>query len=968
MLRRHLCVSEARALLNNSYYFLPVADQACNCGKSVFTAFARQCRRRPRNCQRGGLKVQLRNSQALGATRAFNCAGPHSLISRQDGEKVPEDSLTETRKMGAPLTIESLFQAFSALSAAQEAAVLRLRGPPAADATLSQTWRVLAEVRRLHEMRRQVINRAKRLHRCEAALRLASNKSFTRGSGSALARIGVLDDAACYLPVTVALALRAAADRLSIQVDALPSRQLLLLCENLAKVDCCLPSLMTALLERLIAQASCLQAYDVALGLQVIVLLLRQSEHRHAPASPAASAEELYKISQQKHEGQEHEDLYISEAGTAAASVGPDLQLQQLCLVAATRLLEVLTSNADVRRSLSVRMAVRTAEACTRLAKHSWVQSKPPNLSANFAAAVVGGPSTGVPPRSREHSIRATSRGCLESSNGSFAKIAGEKRPSLADSISSSAEMATCEPAAAGIVQRAHAPKTVTVSNVDSAGQVLRAALALRIRQSLAPRAASLLLKEACAVQQHQEGRSTQCALHWTLDSVGAAMAAATSGGLTQATSARLLRQLFQRLRRSQLRKMHHQPVRFRQLEALATDEDQRALVAKGDKLGFGPHAATLGLTPVILASICHSLATSGFKLEKTQLSFLLSLIQASFKEDIGKEILPISDIKELPSDHPDGHIRGEDCTVSRSVSPNMRWGIGSSRASPETSSQTSPPSYPCKVAAFYKEWCLVLWACAKLLKSAASYCPQENYAILKVQEWLIEDMLAKLVELLPVADPHDVGQIAAGLRLLLLVSIKRQANIKPSDPLFSNSQSPLVLRQSCYPVSKLLFVLQSIGKHLMQHSEDFGLLELLECLRLFVHLDLLHYLDIEWEAEPCREARDAQAHRQSEKRSFASRAQSDILDSSTTVCATSILHCSLTRLVSLMKPEHPREVMHRRTSFGTQRQSQEHVVIQRQVVIEFACKGLTLTVLLCQAQFKSAAGLSAACDAARCL
>ncbi|KAL8442454.1 hypothetical protein Emed_007261 [Eimeria media] len=788
-----------------------------------------------------------RVARILGLARLHNST---SLIT--------EEQAAET---GCSTTPEE--SALTTLIEAQKAAVRPLESN--GDTTLSQAWKALVEVEQLMEAQRHLIRNASRLQRSQRFSHAASatQTSAKTDLPSPSPIQSVTDAPPCLSPSEVA-SFRGVANGIAAQGGHLPTRQLLLFCEKLERMGCCTPSLKAAVLRRLISRSSSLQPYEVALGLQVVALLMRSSEPREVL--------EMYGLRMQD---------------AAATRDSPDSHIQELCLAAATQLLDILAHNEVLRRRLSVRMLVRTAEACGLLCKQAQSQPNPKGSPATFAAAAAAAASLGALHDGEAASVAAAMTvGGGDSCPGHFVQVSAAHGDRLSLSSCDKAAMGSdsCE-LVEGAVQP-DAEKACAVKEGKAGSQLLKAAWARRIRLSLAPRAAAVLLEEACARQQHGQGASAHADPTWGVESVRAAIATASSGFLTHPTRAKLLKKLLLRLPQLQHRPLN--PKDNRQVRAREHSETESCY---GEIVGSGSEAATPRVTPIVLASVCHSLATSGIPFSSRQITSIFQLIKVSFPVDdeglaFGKEL---------------------SCSLANAVH-------GMHQASPQrvsgsrSSGLISCMQYTCDVAAFYGEWATVLWAGSRLLKTIASSAPQDPI-LFEGQQLLVELLLPGLIERLSVAEPRNVGQIADALRVLLLADAKMHALTQ--DPCM-----PLLLRQRLQPIDKLLTTLQALGRHLVEYSQAFGAVELLECLRLFVQLDLLYCLDVELGVKACEVPSSAEAQKHIVKLAPSTKINSNAM---TTVSAAGILRSALPRLLTLIDSECMQ--MRGTSSFEGQRQ-----------------------------------------------
>ncbi|KAL8272926.1 hypothetical protein Esti_003157 [Eimeria stiedai] len=794
----------------------------------------------------------LRYGGATPVFRTRDFAGLHALTSLV-AEGQPVDTVGATTPEDAT---------FAALAAAQEAAVLPLKS--AANTTLSEAWKAVVEVGHLLEAQRRLLHCAKRLQRSQAFLCIASQTQSLLKTEPTAASFQSVTTAACCLPPTVLTSLREVANGVAAQCTDLPIRRLLLFCEKLERMDCCTPSLTAAVLQRLISRSAFLQPYEVALGLQVVALLM----------NPGGPREVL--------------EVYGLRMQQAASTRNNHPEIQQMCLAAAAQLLDMLIHNEILRRKLSVRMLVRTAEACGRLFRQAQNEPEPHGSPTMFAAAAAGAASLGALQDGEGGSMApSTAVGSGFSCLGFSVRVNARNGNRL---TLTNCDGATMGSGSCRLIEGALQPATQKASALPegkAAGRLLMAACARRIRLSLAPRAAALLLEEACARQQHEKAAAAHRDLAWGVESVRAAMATASSGSQTQPTRVRLLNKLLLRLRQLQRRPLDSRE--GRQVEAREKSETEDSYE---EQVGCDTEASTLGVAPIALASVCHSLATSGITFSTRQLDFIFRLIQASLPVDDGGVASTTGLRNQQLVQHTICSLANEVHAV-RQASSQAASGSGSSgtRNSPSLPARLQ---YPCKFAAFYGEWTTVLWAGARLLKTVASPSAQDSILI-GGHQLLAGQLLPRLVERLSVAEPRDVGQIADALRLLLLVDAKTHAFTQ-------DSHMPLLLRQKLQPVDRLLAMLQALGRHLVQHSQTFGAVEILECLRLFVQLDLLYCLDVELEGKACKVPPSAGAQKQTMERGgpalFATK------HSAMVVSATGVLCSALPRLLTLVGHE----------------------------------------------------------------
>ncbi|KAL8450641.1 hypothetical protein Emag_003124 [Eimeria magna] len=797
----------------------------------------------------------LRYGEATRVARILGFARLHSSTSLVAEGQPAEKGCSKTPEEAA----------LAALVAAQEAAVRSVKS--AADTTLSQAWKAVVEVEHLLEAQRHLIRRAKRLQRSRAFFHVACDTQPLAKTALTAPSVQLVTDAACCLPSPVVAFFRELANGVAAQGVNLHTQQLLLLCEKLERMDCCTSSLKAAVLQRLIVRSSSLQPYEVALGLQVVALLMKPSEPR-----------EVLGVYGLRMEG-------------AAATRDNHTDIQQMCLAAATQLLGILAHNKVFRRKLSVRMLVRTAEACRLLSRQAHSEPELQGSPAMFAAAVAAAASLGALQDSESGSIAASSNvGGGNSCRDHFVRVsaAHEDRLSLTACDRATMGSASCR-LIKGAVESA-AEKACAVPGGKVASQLIMAAWARRMRLSLAPRAAAVLLEEACARQQHEQGAAAHIDPAWGVESVRTAMTTATSKFLTQPTRLRLLKKLLLRLRQ-----LHHRPLDLREGRHVRAREDSETEGPYEEMMGSDSEAPTSRVNPVALASICHSLAISCVTFSSPQLHSVFRLIQASFSVDDGG-------VASARGPRDQRLLEQPSCSLANAVHvihqdfPQKVPGSGSSDTRDSTSGLPSRLQYPCDVAAFYGEWATVLWAGARLLKTVASSSPQDP-VLFEGRLLLVGQLLPHLIERLCVAEPRNVGQIADALRLLLLVDAKTHG-------LTHESCMPLLLQQRLQPADKLLATVQALGRHLVQYIQAFGAVELLECLRLFLQLDLLHCLDAELEAKAFEVSSGAAAQKQIVMRGrlpLCATKHSEAM----TVSAAGVLRSALPRLLTLTDPEY---------------------------------------------------------------
>lgn len=768
-------------------------------------------------------------------------------------------------------TLEDVPRTLQLIEAAQEAAALRISQSFTGQLRPSELRAAVKDLRRLQGKRGQILRSAVRLQRLRSCAGLT--KASRQIGGNTFAEI----TGRCGLTPTVASSLRATADRIATGAGLIPTRQLLLLCDGLAQLGCCSPSLAAAALQRILVQASQLDACNVALGVQVAAVLLKHpASYMHFDGTKSASdqphegiaphgvhgqleAAETTPIGRRRRSASPRPAAAVLPEGVrrrfAAActeepqdrelevpAVRDDGAVERLGLLVATRLLSALGGNEALRKRLPIRICVRTAEACAQLAKQRSNKQEPlAHSPAAFSGAVT------LP------YYAATSLSLLQSCGmtgeledfGTGQGRGGMPAPGM---LPRDAPLATARhsaiddrrPSYASPAGALQIPPSSAVAITDSgaAGKVAAAALRRRIQQSLAPSVVALLLSEAAA-RQHRGGAEPygddQDPQGWSGELLGVAMKAAATGVQVQSTRKKLLLQLLRHLQRHSSNLP--QP----------TEQFQQGM-ARDDRF-ITSQTFPVGTTPV-LASVCHSLASAGLSIRKPGLTFLIDAIRASLPAHILTETAtswgPAIRSERSPGGRSSG-CDGDPADAVGAFAPSRLADCISMDIQHAASSLPADASNASEIAAFYGEWCVILWAGAKLLKAAAGSLPPDDPVILATQRLLVKQLLAELIARLPVAEPPDVAQIAEALRLLLLIDMKMETSPYVIAPGCFDPRRPLILRQRLLPAHELLSTLQALARHFMQHTDRFGALEIIGFLRLFAQLDLLHYLDLEW-------------------------------------------------------------------------------------------------------------------------
>lgn len=834
-----------------------------------------------------------------------------------------------------------IYRRLVAISAAQAATVLPLQGPGFDQLSPSQTRAVVSEIRRLHETRRQLIRRATRLQRVHSGFGVSTKGECFLKSCSNSGFVDALDRPYCSLPLTVISSLRATADRIAAIDDNVSIRQKLLFCHDLSKLGCCTLPLAASVLKQLLEKAFSLQLSDVALGVQVVASLLKQPGlweiYQESTSSSSIIATHRRKRALASHDQLRLADMTVGRRRRIAAAVhaadglaspacadqcchspksdvllqsrqlvvpaGRDEEvMQKLCLITVTRLLEILASSGSIRKKIPVQTCVRTADACAQMAKERPSTSEPPGSPATFVAALTTASHELSLLLGRYDSIGRESGHYL---TGGVTAASPKGKPWSVDATFATDEEA---PSArrgrppdrtsrvAGVAQ----VSTVHVAGSDGGAGVVMAALWRRIQQSLAPRVAVLLLREACSHKFSSDSEQLLAGHGWSGAWVGIAMSAAATGAPTQSTRRKLLLKLFRRLQTCLFRVPQQQQLGACASGAMAAAGRLQTAASYDDQL-VRNRPSEVGIAPSSLAAVCRSLASSGVSIGEPELALLFGAICESLHTN-ANTLTSYDGLEEFiksPPDEPDLE------PGSLAVDHTHLQHASSEHGSETSVAVSSKPASDCLsvFSAFYKEWCIVLWAGAKILKaSVASLSPEES-AVLAAKVVLVRQLLTELVARLPAAEPQDVAKICEALRLLLLLE-GAEASSRPTIAALRASWKPLLLRQRLLPANELTWMLQTLGRHFVQHSDCFESLEILEVLRLFVQLDLLYYLNIQAGARTkCANAMDMEAQGQchGEKQVPCSGKEREVVQEVTHV---GFLRCALLRLFELINSQ----------------------------------------------------------------
>ncbi|CDI80625.1 hypothetical protein, conserved [Eimeria acervulina] len=280
------------------------------------------------------------------------------------------------------------------------------------------------------------------------------------------------------------------------------------------------------------------------------------------------------------------------------------------------------------------------------------------------------------------------------------------------------------------------------------------------------------------------------------------------------------------------------------------------------------------------LAVICRSLAASGLSLDRGGLSFLLECIVASlsssaslkgewsfrglfgsregggsskgsskdsaaaaFSAAAAAAATPLCSTAAAHAHSATGSCHADAATAAPATAASSCPAAAAAGAVAAPAAAAVSTAFAEAVAA-YGSWCTVFWAAAKVLKASCVSVQPRDPLYLNLQKLLVQQLLLPLVATLAAAEPADAGQIAEGLRLLLLLDLKVAANASRSEGSWEARSCPLLLRQRLLQVEQLLQAVQAIASHFMQHHARFSKIEVLNVLRMLVQLDLLPYID----------------------------------------------------------------------------------------------------------------------------
>ncbi|CDJ68899.1 hypothetical protein, conserved [Eimeria necatrix] len=772
--------------------------------------------------------------------------------------------------------LEVIPQFRSSISADQAAVKSRRRKRPHALSALTDIKTGFWQVKCLDELRCRLLGASRRLQRLKRPSARPSVKGCTTGSSYASEQAETLQKFRKLTP-TLAAALRAASDRIHPLVNDVPTRQLLLTCCNLAQRRCCPPSLGAAVLEQLLVQRTPLYAHEAALGVKLSALLLQQHSRPTCSADitipleqadiaqPASTTEEQRGFRQRlvvrrrssffRSPAAEKcvSSITFSPAPSRAslhfpperllldAAVYEQRAMQKLCLLVAVRLLKALLHNANLRKSLSVRTCVRTAEACALLATQRFQSETTVQTPETFAGAVSIGLSSAAGPQL----VRLTS-GMNQTQNISLPEhviLSGESLASSAEGHLPGRALRECQLSFTSPVVKS---SVAAAANFDAAVALAMAALWRCVQQSLAPRVATLLLSEAAARQQRDAGaeETPQNEQGWTDGLLGAAMIASARVAQTCSTREKLLLQLLSHLQRSTCQRPNLQLLCL-QTVPLHTTGEEASRDSLGSILPRLSSAAICRMSPSTLACVCRSLGSAGTRLSTRGIQFLFDAISSTFFVHNSRDASAHDDSfrfnSELQSIHPN-HEPYEIQAVAGGTGPRRNEN-GSIWPTSRAHSYQALPSTS-GISAFYGNWCTVLWASAKILKASFSSF-QGSDPSLRLQRLLGRHVLAALLVNLAAAQPSSMAQVAEGLRLLLLLEMKAATCNRLHEEASTELRKPLLLRQRLFRLHELVSILQTLASHFVQHHRAFGTLEVLILLRLFVQLDLLPSIGI---------------------------------------------------------------------------------------------------------------------------
>ncbi|CDJ43171.1 hypothetical protein, conserved [Eimeria tenella] len=766
----------------------------------------------------------------------------------------------------------------SSISADQAAVKSRRRKRPHALSALADIKTGLWQARCLDELRSRLLGASRRLQHLKRPSSRPSVKGCTAGSSYASEQAETLEEFRKLTP-TLAAALRAASDRIQPVVNDVPTRQLLLTCCNLAQRRCCAPSLGAAVLEQLLVQRTPLYAHEAALGVKLSALLLQQHSRptcsaditiplEQAEIAQPASTTEEQRGCRPRLVGRRRSSFFRSPAAEKClssitfrpspsraslhfsrerllldADVHEQKALQKLCLLVAVRLLKVLLHNADLRKSLSVRTCVRTAEACALLATQRFQSETTVHSPETFAGAVNVGLSSATGPQ-----LGRFTSGLSRTQNISLPEhvvISSDDLVSSAGEHLAGRALRECQLSFTCPVFKL---SVAAAANFDAAAALAMAALWRCLQQSLAPRVATLLLSEAAARQQRDAGaeETPRNAEGWTDGLLGAAMIASARVAVAQTCSTRekLLLQLLSHLQRNTSQRPHLQLLCSQKVPLYKAGEE-----ASQDSLGSLlprlSHAAICRMSPSTLACVCRSLGSAGTRLSTRVIQFLFDAIRSTLFVHEKSEASAHDDSfrfnSELPSRH-SNHEPYEIRSVAGATGPRRNGNDSPWLAARAHSYQALPST--AGVSASYGNWCTVLWASAKILKASCSPFRGSDPS-LRLQRLLGRHVLVALIVNLAAAEPSSVAQVAEGLRLLLLIEMKASTCNQLHEEASTELRKPLLLRQRLFGHHELVSILQTLAGHFVQYRRSFRTLEVLILLRLFVQLDLLPSIGI---------------------------------------------------------------------------------------------------------------------------
>ncbi|CDI74308.1 hypothetical protein, conserved [Eimeria praecox] len=761
----------------------------------------------------------------------------------------------------------------------------------AASAAVAQARAALAVVRRLGGLRAHLQRTSVRLQRLQQQHQHQHQQhqqfaNSTPKGGSALT-FGALTDTACSLPPTLAAQLRAGVDCLQTAARVSPLRDLLLLCCDLTQLCCCPPSLGSEALHRLLQllqqvqrpqEPPELRAQEAALGLQLAALLVQQNAAEVAAAAGGqqtlsvlgscigrqqasiASAPASADASSSVDIPKEHSKSSLQEHhGAPEAGVREQGAMLQLSLLVSMQLLELLAHRKDMRRDLTLRTCVHTAQACALLAsqegimRYMTLQQEAPEvfaaavhlqLSSAFTAAHARRiASTALGLTSKQEALHALAE-------SSSALLSQPSRVAISARSSDAAEVPCGASVPSGPFQQLRA-----TADYDAASRLSAAALLRRIQQVLAPRLSALLLVEAArrrvlpGAGAQQQMPHEECG--WTNRLLGAAMSAAVRATPTYATRKKLVLLLLHRLKQQREQQQEQQQQAWSHgdgwLMAILQEICEVSAFHEQHRLALS-NSKAVRMSPAALASVCRSLAVAGLSVNKGGLSFLFEQISISLFGCTGFDEMPSHRIPPLA-----GEVEGGDDKDSRAAdAPALAtaapfadgWSVAASTKPAANSCPAAASAAVAETVAAYGSWCTVFWATAKILKASCDSVQPSGSSDLKLQRLFVRKMLESLVENIAAAEPGEAAQIAEGLRLLLLLGLKAETHASRNKESWEERRRPLVLRQRLVRAELLLKAVQGITSHFVEHHERFGLVEVLNVLRLLVQLDLLQHMD----------------------------------------------------------------------------------------------------------------------------